>query len=64
MTSEMEHRIQGRIELWKPNRVYSFGAIVYYQDYKCVATGYLNHVKPFSPQQELPFVGLKVINDS
>ena len=58
MTDEMEPRIHGHVDQWKPNYVYPFGSVVYYQDYKCVASGYLNTVKPFSPQQEFPFVGL------
>lgn len=56
MTDEMEPRIHGHVDQWKPNYVYPFGSVVYYQDYKCVASGYLNTVKPFSPQQEFPFL--------
>lgn len=52
----MESRIRGRIEQWKPNHVYSFGSVVLYQNYKCVAVGYLNRAKPFALQQEFPFV--------
>ena len=47
---------EGKVEEWKPNHVYPFGAVVTYNDFVITGVGYLNNVKPFSLRLEFPFV--------